>query len=719
VTDETLGYALKKLRAAAGMTQEELADRAGISARTVSDVERGLRMSVHGDTARRLAAALGLSDQDRARFDALARGVMVSTQPPGDLPIPPTRLLGRSGELARILAKLEDPALRLLTLTGPGGIGKTRLALEAAAQARALFDGGVFFVSLGELRDATLVAPELAKVIGVVESGPELVELLSKRLAGRRALVVMDTFEHLTPAIPLVYSLLLTCPQTSFLVTSRSALRLRGEHEFPVPPLGLPSTTRDIGPEDIDRWPATALFWERVQAARPSLDLDAETASVVAEICRKLDGLPLAIELAAARVRHLPPAAILQQLENRLELLVGGPLDLPLRQRAIRDTVGWSHDLLGPREQTLFRRLSVFAGSWSLDAIADVAGSADDADDPLLYGISALVDESMVVLEPHRPDPRYDMLDIVREYAAARLAAAGETAEVERRHAQHYLALAERAAPHLVRSGHRDWFGRLDVDRGNLRRGMAWAIDHGETVLALRFTAALWRYWRQLGEFTEGRRWTDAALAVAGNAAPSLRVNALWGAAALALQQADHARMAELATEAIGLAHHSDDPMDLRNALTVHGMVAMCQGRYPDAIKPYTECVAICRPLGTSWELATSHLNLADAHLHTGRGEDAIAGFRQALQLYRELGDDIFAARVINHLAHAALAGYDVAHAERLARDALASVAAHRERQGIAEGLDTLAAVAAARSDPERAATIAGAAAAIRETIAS
>jgi len=411
--------------------------------------------------------------------------------------------------------------------------------------------------------------------------------------------VVMDTFEHLTPAVPLVYSLLLNCPQASFLVTSRSALRVRGEHEFPVPPLGLPPATLDIGPEDIGQWPATALFWERARAVRPDLELDPGTASIVAEICRKLDGLPLAIELAAARVRHLPLPAIRGQLEHRLEFLVGGPLDLPRRQRAIRDTVRWSHELLGPREQALFRRLSVFAGGWSLAALAEVAGSAD-ADDPL-HGVSTLVDQSLVVLEPDRPEPRYDMLDIVREYAAARLADAGETAEVERRHALHYLALAERAEPHLAGAEHRDWFGRLDIDRGNLRRGMAWTIGHGETVLALRYTVALWRYWRQLGEFAEGRRWSNAALAVAGDAAPSLRAKAIWGAAALALPQADHARLAELAAEAIGLAHQSDDPMDLRNALTVHGMAAMCEGRYREAIEPYTECVAICRSIGTSW----------------------------------------------------------------------------------------------------------------------
>jgi predicted ATPase/DNA-binding XRE family transcriptional regulator len=718
VTGETLGVLLKKLRAAAGMTQEELADRAGISARTVSDVERGLRTAVHGDTARRLASALGLHDEERAKFDAVARGFADDSHQPGDLPLPPTRLLGRARELESITTRLQGLEVRLLTLTGPGGIGKTRLALEAAAQIQGLFGGGVFFVSLGELKDPSLVAPELAKVIGVVETEPELIRLLTKRLAGRRALVVLDTFEHLIPAAPLIYTLMLACSKTTFLVTSRTALRLRGEHELPVPPLALPLTTWDAHPEDVHHWPATALFWERAQAVRPDLDLNPETASLVAEICRKLEGLPLAIELAAARVKHLPLAGIREQLEHRLELLVGGPLDLPLRQRAIRDTLRWSHDLLRPREQTLLRRLSVFAGGWRLDAIENVAGNLDEVGDAL-DGISALVDQSLVVLDRNRADPRYDMLDVVREYAAARLNDAGETEEIEQRHALHYLALSEKAEPHLVRSGHQDWFQRLDVDRGNLRRSMAWTIDHGETVLALRYSVALWRYWRQLGAFAEGRRWSDAALAVAGNAPPSLRAKALWAAAALAFPQADHVRMAELATEAIGLAHQSEDPMDLRNALTVRGFVAMCQGRYTEALEPYTECVAICRGLGISWQLATSHLNLGVALLHCGRADEAVARFDDALRQYRVLGDDIFAARVLNHIAHAALANNDLATADRLASEALASVTEQGERQGIAEALETLAAVAAERSAVDRAATLAGAAAAIRDTIAS
>ncbi len=675
---------------------------------------------VHQDTARRLAAALGLEDAPRREFEAVARGnpIGFTTGPMGgELPAPPTRMLGRRNEMEHIAAALNGPDVRLLTLTGPGGIGKTRLAIEVAKWVSASFPGGVFFVSLGELKDPALVAPELAKSVGVIETGANLEELLIKRLWGRRTLVVLDTFEHLAPASPLVYALLLKCPQTAFLVTSRSALRLRGEHEYAVPPLELPGESGAATPEDLLRWPATALFWERASAVRGALELDLEAATLVIEICRKLDGLPLAIELAAARVRHLPLAAIRDQLDHRLQLLVGGPLDLPPRQRTMRDTVAWSHELLGGREQQLFRRLSVFAGGWRLDAIPDVCGADDELGDALSL-ISALVDQSLVGLGRNRPDARYEMLDVVREYAAARLHAAGETEEIGRRHALHYLTAAEQAEQHLVRAGHADWFQRLDLERPNLRRGLAWVIERGETVLALRYTVALWRYWRQLGEFEEGRRWSDAALAMPGDAPASLRAKALWASSALAFRQGDHVHMAGLASEAIGLAQQSEDPIDLRNALTIQAMVAMCQGRYEDALPAYTEGVEICQRLGISWELATSHLNLGTALLHSGRVDDAVLTLREGLRIYLELGDDIFAARITNTTAHAALARDEIAEADRLARQALTVAWEQGEREGTADGLETLASIAAARQQPERAATLAGAAAAIRETIA-
>ena len=718
--DKNLGAALKGLREAAGLTQEGLAERAGISARTVSDLERGLRTVVHHDTAKRIASALGLDDEGRRRFEALARGRQVG--PPevphaGGMPPAPTPFRGRSRELESIKATLLTGGVRLLTLTGPGGIGKTRLGLEAAREIQDSFPDGCFFVSLGEVKDPSFVAFELAKTIGVIETGPGLEQLLIRHLGERRSLVVLDTLEHLTAAAPLVYSLVLSCPNTTFLVTSRSALRLRGEHEFPVPPLESPAQLGDDPSGEIMRWPATTLFWERAQAVMPHLELDRQSALLVFEICRKLDGLPLAIELAAARVKHLPLAAIRDQLENRLELLVGGPVDLPLRQRAIRDTVAWSHDLLEGRSQTLFRRLSVFAGGWELEDVAKVCGPVTEIGD-VLEGMSALVDQSLVVLDRKNREARYNMLDVVREYATRRLLHAGESEEMVRRHALHYLEVAEDAEPNLVRAGHQVWFQRLYLERGNMRSGMAWTIDSGETVLALRYTAALWRYWRQSGEFAEGRRWLDAALGMPGMAKPSLRAKAVWAAAALAFPQGDHVRMDALASEGLELAALSEDPMDRRNLLTIKGMVDLLQGRYADALGPFRESVAICRELGLSWQLGTSYLNLGTALLHAGFPDDALATLRDGLVVYRELGDDVFAALINHTMAQVALARNDISGADRLGREALSSAASHGERQGIANGLHILAAVAGARSDPDRAATLAGAAEAIRNTIA-
>lgn len=718
--DGGLGTSLRRLRQAAGLTQEELAERSGISARTVSDVERGLRTVVHADTARRLTSALEVEGEQRRAFEALARG-RGAPEPviplAGRLPEQPTQLIGRSREVGVIGAVLVRQEVRLLTLTGPGGIGKTRLAVEVARRTKGSFAAGVFFVSLGEVKDASLVVLEMAKALGVVETSGDLPALMARHLAGRRALVVLDTFEHLLAAAPLLYDLVLHSPVVTFLVTSRSALRLRGEHEFPVPPLELPSDVDGASSEQLLGWPATALFWDRARAVRPDLELDPQAAREVAGICRKLDGLPLAIELAAARVRHLPLSGIREQLDDRLRLLVGGPVDLPRRQRAMRDTMAWSHDLLGPGEAKLFRRLAVFSGGWDLEAAKQVCGG--DEVGGALERVSALVDQSLVLLDPDHPDGRYQMLDVVSEYAAHRLSEAGETEEIRRRHALHFLALSEEAEPNLVREGQEPWFRRLDRERGNLRRGMAWTIEREETILALRYAAALWRYWRQRGELVEGRRWSEAALRVLGEAPASLRAKALGAAAALAWPQGDYLRLAELASEGIELALQSDDPMDLRNAVTFQGFVAMGQGRYEDALASFSRCVDICRALGSSWQLATSHLNLGVALLHLGRPTEADGIFEEARRLYRELGDAVFTARVVNQRAQCALARHDIEQAEALAREALAGFAEHQERQGIAEGLETLAAVAAARSDGDRAATLGGASAALRETIAA
>jgi tetratricopeptide (TPR) repeat protein len=435
---------------------------------------------------------------------------------------------------------------------------------------------------------------------------------------------------------------------------------------------------------------------------------------VVLSICQQLDGLPLAIELAAARVKHLPLPALAAQLQRRLQLPTDGPLDLPLRQRAIRETVAWSHDLLTENERKFFRRLGIFAGGWTLAAAAAVCERED-----ALSLVSELVEHSLVVLAGGGAEPRYDMLDVVREYAAERLQDSGEASSTARRHALHHLELAESGEAQLVGPRQEEWARRLDVERGNLRRAMAWSIERADNLLALRFTVALWRFWRHSGEFAEGRRWSEAALAMPGDAPASLRAQALWATAFLAYPQGDYARMAELATQVMEAATRSADPMDLRNALTVAGQVAMCEGRYQDAVEPFRRSLEICSQLGLTWQLGTSHLNLGNALLHSGEPGEAERHYGEGLTVYRELGDDTFAARMRNSIAQVALARDDVERADGLAREALAGFVTHGDRFGVAEAIDTLAAVAAVRADPDRAARLDGAANAIHATIAS
>ena len=460
------------------------------------------------------------------------------------------------------------------------------------------------------------------------------------------------------------------------------------------------------------------MFVDRALAVRPDLKLDPDAAGLVLEICRKLDGLPLAIELAAARVKHLPLPALNRQLDRRLQVLTGGPVDLPLRQRAMRETVAWSYDLLSPAAQSLFRRLAVYSGGWSFESVEPVCGPADEVGDAL-DGLRTLVDHSLVAVSGNSGEPRYHMLDVIREYAAERLADAGESETSSRRHALHYLRLVEEAEPKLVRAAQEESIRRLELERGNLRSAVAWAIKRGENVVALRFTVSLWRFWRHTGELAEGRRWAEAALAMPGDAPDSLRAKALWGTAFLAFPQGDYKRMAELAAEDMDVAQRSGDPMDVRNALTIVGQVALCEGRYSEALEPLRESLAICRRLGLSWQLGTAHLNFGNALLHSGNLEEADQIFRSGLEVYRELGDETFAARITIALSQTALARRDIPAAESLARQGLTAFARQRERLGIAEAFDALAALAAARNDLERTAKLDGAAKKIQDTIAS
>jgi predicted ATPase/DNA-binding XRE family transcriptional regulator len=695
----SLGALLKRYRAAAGLTQEDLAEQAEVSARTVSDVERGVRTRIYRDTAGRLAEALELDGAARTEFEKAARGrTPEPAGPAAGLQTPPTRLIGRERELEVVFAALGRPDVRLLTLTGPGGIGKTRIALEVASTQPG------FFVQLGNTSDPDMVIPTLARAVGVSGAREPTADAIAERLHGERTLIVLDTFEHVVDAAPNVADLIAACPSASFLATSREALRVRGEHEVAIPTLEYPGSGEVA---DVERAPATALFIERARGMAPDLVVDDHAAQVVIEICRRVNGLPLAIELAAARVKHLPLTELRDHLERRLSVLTGGPRDLPRRQRTMRDTVAWSYELLDDAQQALFRDLSVFAGGWTLDAASAVSAGTE-----VLADSSALVDKSLVAFSM-APEPRYGMLDVIREYGAERRTGG----DVERRHAAHFLSVAERAEPELGGSAQRDWLRRLATEHDNIRAALRNALESGDPETALRLAGAVWRFWLFHGDLSEGRQWLREALTVDAGAAPEARAKALWGAAWLAYHQGDYEAAKECGEELLPLAHASSDRVHLRNALTIRAIVLMADGRSGEALAPLSQGVELLRGQGPGWLLATSLLLLGSAAIDVGDDARATSALEEARLLYAELGDQHFGARTVAYSAYAALLRGDRGLAASSFGEALVTFWELDDLWGTAEALEGLATVAGAEGVAERAARIAGAAEAVRETI--
>ncbi|MDP9383498.1 MAG: helix-turn-helix domain-containing protein [Chloroflexota bacterium] len=418
--ERVFGDLLRRYRVAAGMTQEELAERAGLSVEGISTLERGARRAPRRDTLRLLAEALGLSKQDRQALVSAGGRRDERSSPsqdllPNNLPPQPTPFIGREQEVGDVRQQLVRPDLRLLTLTGPGGIGKTRLALEAAAGVLEEFPDGVYFVPLAPIADPSLVVPTIARTLGLAEAGARpIAETLVEHLRGRRMLLVLDNFEHLLEAVSEVASLLLSCPRLAVLATSRACLRLRGEQEYPVPPLELPEARHLTDLALLSRNQSVAIFVQGAAAVKPGFAVTSQTAPAIAAICRKLDGLPLAIELAAARVRLFPPQVLLARLDSRLKLLTGGAKDLPERQQTLRSCIGWSYDLLGESEKALFRSLAVFVGGCSLEAIEAICDPEGELD--ALEGVESLAEKSLLRQEEEvGREPRFVMLETWRD----------------------------------------------------------------------------------------------------------------------------------------------------------------------------------------------------------------------------------------------------------------------------------------------------------------
>jgi non-specific serine/threonine protein kinase len=635
---------------------------------------------------------------------------------------PATPFIGRERQVAQAGALLRQPAVRLLTLTGPGGIGKTRLALAVAAALRGEFPTGVVYVPLAALADAKLVLPAIGEALGVREAGrSDLLERLQAAIDQQKLLLVLDNFEQVIAAAPDVAALLAACPQLNVLVTSREVLRIGAEHNLPVPPLALPDLDTLPPLPALARVEAVHLFVSRAQAAQPDFALTAENAVAVAGICRRLDGLPLAIELAAARLPLLPPAAMLTRLDRRLPLLTGGVRDAPLRHQTLRAAIGWSYDLLEPQEQQLFRRLGVFAGGCTLEAAAVVGSAAlarEGSDEELLRALASLVDKSLLGQRPAEADPgRLYMLETIREYALEQLAASGEAEPLLRAHARYFLALAEEAETALSGPDQPAWLKRLEQEHDNLRAALAWAISQADYEMAARLAASLGRFWLTHGHIREGRRWLEAALAGGGAVPPAIRAQALNAAGRLALRQGDYTTAQTELLGSLALGRVLGDRKGEMQVLNNLGLMALYQNDLAAARQYLEQSLAGWRILGDKPGIAQVLNRLGLVVLYQYDFDLAAALYEESLALARTLHDKFAVAAPLHNLGQMAHHQGEDHRAHRLLVESFLIVRQMDDKPNIAVWLADFAGVWATQGQPERAARLFGAAQALRDNM--
>ena len=639
-----------------------------------------------------------------------------------ELPMPLTPLVGREREVADVIALVRRADVRLLTLTGPGGVGKTRLALQATADLEGEVADGAAFAPLAAVRDPGLVLPTIAQALGVRESGGRTVEeVVEAFLRERHLLLVLDNFEQVLDAAPVVARLLAASPTLKVLATSRAPLRVYGERDYLVPPLALPDLRRPPPFAALAANEAVRLFAERAGAARADFALTPDNAPAVAAVCARLDGLPLAIELAAARAKLLSPQALLARLDDRLTLLTGGARDQPERLRTMRDAIAWSHDLLTDEERVLFRRLAVFAGGFTLEAAAAVALGEHPAAGlrgQVLEGISSLLDKSLLRQET-RPDdePRVLMLETIRDYGLERLDAAGEGAEMRRRHALYFLGLAEETDRHLDGPDEPVWLERLEAEHDNLRAALAWLLEQpAESEAGLRLAGALGEFWMVHAHLDEGRRWLERALAVSRDVPSAARANALVQAADLARMQGDDEQAGELAAAGLALYRELGDKPGIARALLEVGAQAATAGDVERAVALCEEGLALAREEDSP--LAGSHL-IVLGEAARGRGDDdrAVACYAEALALARARGQTSIMAYALNNLGLVATRQGRDDRAAALFAEALGLWQALGERWAMTETLEGLAVIAGKRGQAERAARVLGAVEELNETL--
>jgi predicted ATPase len=643
----------------------------------------------------------------------------------GALPVPATPLVGRDQEAAAVEDLVVKEGVRLVTLTGPGGVGKTRLMVEAARRLGPGFTDGARFVDLAAVSAPDLVAAAVAAGLGLNTSAGRLIADLESYLRGRRLLLALDNFEQVMEAAPLLADLLAAAAGLVTLVTSRTVLRLRGEHEFPVPPLSVPPPGADVEPADLLGYAAVGLFAERAHAADPGFELTAGNAAAVAEICRRLDGLPLAIELAAARVRLLPPQAMAPRLDQRFSLLTGGARDLPERQRTLRNTLDWSFGLLSAGEQELFTRLGVFAGSFGLPAVEAVGADSAEAMDTL----GVLVDCSLVRAQTRSGEPRFTLLETIREYALQRLREDGDWIGAHERHAGYFLGLAEPADAELTLPGQLAWLDRLETDHDNLWAAMSWLVDHGPLDQAVHLFLVTWRFWWLRGHAAEFVGLGDQVVAGSENLPPYQHALALTGVGFILIANGAEARAWPVFERSLRLYQGVNEELGVMlNAavLAVQGHLAAIGRDYEGASKLLDQGRARLQQVGerdlTGYDrlqylLTTAFVDNFLGQVRLGQAEPGEAArlFADGLAQGRRGQDPITLLLSLYDLALASKAQGDPGAAEEHLKEGLALAARTGDETSAGYYLEVMAAVAGQRDDPQRAVRLLAAARALLE----
>jgi predicted ATPase/DNA-binding SARP family transcriptional activator len=633
------------------------------------------------------------------------------------LPVAPSPIVGRERELAEVAAVLDRPAARLVTLTGAGGTGKSRLALEIATGMQSRFPDGVFFAALGAIRDPALIVPSIAGALEVTEGpGQPLIESLKHHLRDREVLLVVDNFEQVVEGAPYMAELLAAAPGLKLLVTSREPLRVSAESEYAVPPLGLPDLERPRDLGSISRVESVELFVQRALAADRRFRLTDDNAADVAKICARLDGLPLAIEMAAARIRALPPRAILARLDQRLRVLTGGARDLPARQRTLRATIDWSYDLLGPPERALFARLAVFAGGWTLEAAESVCG--EGLGDQVVEVLGSLVEKSLVRREePVEDQPRFGMLETLRDYALERLSASGEEPLLRRKHAAFFRDLGERAEPELFGAQQAAWLERVEADHYNLRSALGWCrTDPSARADGLRLAGSLFPFWLARGRLTEGRESLSGLLRRLDEDEPSPgHAKCLVASGSFAVMEGEVERAEALAGEGLRLTRRLGDMWWTAVCLNVLGTAARYGERHSDARTLYEEALTLCEEHGLTWPAAFTVGNLGRQAFELREYQRAAGLLERSLDLHRQVGEGFNVAATLSLLGWVAQSLGDLERAAALHGEGLDLWVRLENVWGITLALQGIAALAGLAGRPERAAPLLGAAESLRD----